>query len=614
MSVMLSNLKVDDASLLDAENVKAFEQFVSSLKIRNPKELVLIAPQLVPGEFFDPVVAQNQGYYAFPPVGLLYIAAVAKRVNPDIKLHMIDLNYEMLKAAHQADFNYEDWKKIVGRVLDQCEAPHVGITYMFGATKPVFLSVSQWVRENYPDVPILAGGVQATYDAPELIEKKVADIVFRREGEKQYESFLRSCMNSEMHDIPRGAIFNYQGNTYELGETAGDPDVNWDIRDFYDMLDIQNYYKYGSLAAFSRFNGAHKSFATVLTNRGCRARCTFCTVRNFNGFGVRGRKVEDVIQEIKFLVHEKGIKQIDWLDDDLLWDPERAISLFKGLVAEVPELEWICNNGLIAAAITDEIMHWMVKSGMKAFKIGIETGNDEMLHKVKKPTTKVKLKIKRHLFKQYADVFVSANFIIGFPKENFGQMMDTFDFANELEWDWSSMYICQPLKGTEMFQAFKELDDERTEIESYDKTLNPGRAAARGEFGYQFKEGENRILTGKEVFNLPKDLIPSQDQIKEIWFTFNLVTNFIRNINYTDRGRPDKLVKWFESIAHAYPYDASMIAGMVQGYRLTGEKNKMEHYQSKFRQILSESNYWRRRVIEFPEILEMANVDIPLVA
>ena len=153
--------------------------------------------------------------------------------------------------------------------------------------------------------------------------------------------------------------------------------MDWDLRPFYSLIDIESYYKYGSLGAFSRYGGADKSFATVLSKRGCRARCTFCTVRNFNGFGIRERPVQSVIDEIKFLIREKGIKQIDWLDDDLLWNPKGSVELFKGLASQIPELEWTCSNGLIAVAITEDIMHWMVQSGMTAFKIGIESGNDE---------------------------------------------------------------------------------------------------------------------------------------------------------------------------------------------------------------------------------------------
>ncbi len=586
----------------------AFGEFLGSLKIRVPKELVLINPPLVPEDAFDVAIARNRGYYAFPPNGLLYLCAVARKVLPDIRLKVIDLNYELLRRARSDDFTYGVWRDILRRELSDCDAPHVGVTCMFGATKVGFLEVTKWLRAEYPEVPILCGGVQATYDFKELLGAGACDIVVRREGELQFEAFLERCKDPNSAALPTGAAFRHERRIFELGEAAGEASADWDIRPYYELIDVSRYHEVGSLAAFSRFNGADKPFATVLTRRGCRARCTFCTVRDFNGFGVRERPVQSVVDEITYLVRERGIRQIDWLDDDLLWNASGALELFNRLATEVPELEWICNNGLIAAAISDDIMDGMVRSGMKAFKIGIETGNDEMLHAVKKPTTKVKLRIRRHLFRKYPEVFVSANFILGFPRETFAQMLDTYRFANELQWDWSSFYICQPLKGTEMFSVWQSMGDERCDVESYDKTLNPGRAAARGEFGYKFKAGEEHpILSGRDVFKISPETAPDSEQLKEIWFTFNLVANFLNNPNFLPGGNPAKIVRWFESIAHAYPYDASMAAALARGYRMLGDEGRFAANHEKFHAIVRESSYWRRRLQEFPELERLAS-------
>ncbi len=599
----LQNLLVKKNGVNSSE---VFQSFLDKLPVRSPTDLVLINPQLVPEENFDVLVARNKGYYAYPPVGLLYLAATAKKVNPSIDIKIIDLNYELLRHAHDEEFSYKHWQEIVSRTIEQCKEAHVGITYMFSATKSCFVDVARYVRENYPKIPLLAGGVQATYDYKEILKEGHADIVFRKEAELQFKSFMESCFSGKVISVPNGIAISLEDKVYELGENTEEVPIDEDIREFYSLIPVENYHRYGSLAAFSRYNGEDKSFATVLSNRGCRARCTFCTVRDFNGFGVRQRSVRSVIDEIKFLVKEKGIKQIDWLDDDLLWNPSRAVELFNGLSTEVPEIEWICNNGLIAAAITDEIMYSMVKSGMKAFKIGIESGNDKILKDIKKPTTKPKLREKSELFKRYPEVFVSANFIVGFPNETFAQMMDTYNFANELKWDWSSFYICQPLKGTEMFSAFQALGDERVDVDSYDRTLNPGKAAARGEFGYQFDKNREQIRTGKDVFNIPEDSVPSQEQIKEIWFTFNLMTNFFQNYNFTSDGRVDKMIRWFDSIYQAYPYDASMCAALVRGYTISGDNKNAGFYKRRFYQLLDESAYWRRRAEEFPELISFA--------
>lgn len=588
-----------------------FARFHAELAVPNPRRLVLINPPQVPEDMFSPDIARLKGYYAYPPVGLLYIAAVARTINPAIELRIIDLNFEMLRRCHDPAFRCDFWKALLEEELATETSTHVGLTCMFGATKPVFLEIATWLQERFERLPILVGGVQASYDYPELLEKRCADIVFLRESEVSFGAFFRNCVGmpaGRAVALPSGIAFRVADEVVEHPDKAvpSANDIDLDLRPLYSLIPIEEYHRYGSLAAFSRYNGEDKPFATVLSNRGCRARCTFCTVRDFNGFGVRQRDVPTVVAEIKFLVERYGIKQIDWLDDDLLFNSPRSLELFKALAAEVPQLEWICNNGLIGAAITEENMEWMVRSGMKALKIGIESGNDDWLRKIKKPTSKRKLLEAGRIFKRYPEVFISGNFIIGFPGEKFSEMVDTFNFARQLAWDWASFYICQPLKGTEMFSIFQALGDERCDYENYDKTLNPGRAAVRGEFGYHKgyhgDGGDPVVQSGWDVFTLPRDLVPSKEQIKEIWFTFNLVANFLENRTFGPDGNVPKMIRWFESIAAAYPHDASMAAALAYGYKLSSDPERQKTYQKRFDDIVAASPYWRRRVEEFPEL------------
>lgn len=608
----LQSLEISGDDVLK-EILGEYKRFHRTLNVRNPDKLLLINPPQVPEDMFSVEIARLKGYYAYPPVGLLYIAAVAYMVNPAIELRVIDLNFEMLKRCHNSAFRYNFWTDLLWRELKTAKSMHLGVTCMFGATKPIFTEIVMWIREEFPNLPILVGGVQASYDYQELLQKRHADIVFLREAEVSFRTFLHNCALTEIGNPvtpPRGIAFRVQDEVVEYTgrQVPSAADIDVDLRPFYSLLPIGDYYRYGSLAAFSRYNGEEKPFATVLSNRGCRARCTFCTVRDFNGFGVRQRDVQHVVDEIKFLVEAYGIKQIDWLDDDLLFNPSRALELFKALAKEVPHLEWICNNGLIGAATTEENMDWMVRSGIKALKIGIESGNDHWLRKIKKPTSKRKLLEAGRIFKRYPDVFISGNFIIGFPGEKVGEMLETFNFARQLGWDWASFYICQPLKGTEMFSVFQSLGDERCDYENYDKTLNPGRAAVRGEFGYyKAYHGEDnglRVRSGREIFDLPHELVPSKDQIKEIWFTFNLVTNFLENPAWGPHGNIPKIIRWFESVVGAYPYDASMVAALAYGYKRFSDREKQKAYQKRFDSILKESLYWQRRVEQFPELLD----------
>ena len=62
--------------------------------------------------------------------------------------------------------------------------------------------------------------------------------------------------------------------------------------------------------------------------RGCRARCSFCGVRNFNGKSVRVRDNKGVVDEMVKLRTEHGVRHFDWLDDDLLYDRDGIVELF----------------------------------------------------------------------------------------------------------------------------------------------------------------------------------------------------------------------------------------------------------------------------------------------
>jgi radical SAM superfamily enzyme YgiQ (UPF0313 family) len=567
------------------------------------QELVLVAPMQVPESIFDLAVAKKAGYFNYPPVGLLYIASVAKQADPNIKIKLIDLNFEMLKNSHKENFSYDFWEERLTKIIKESSSPYVGISCMFDVNKEVFMQISQFIGKEFPDVPILAGGVQATYDFEELLSKYDFDLVFCKESETQFFTFIQNVNQKDRSTEPNGTAFCHNGQIHVMGAPEQDPPVEFDIRDSYSLIPIEDYFKYGGLAVFSRYNDKNKPFATVLSNRGCRAYCTFCTVRDFNGKGIRARSVESVIDELKFL-WQKGIKQIDWLDDDFLWDRERTLLLLKRMTEEIPDLEWISNNGLIAAAITEEIMEWMVRSGMKAMKVGIESGNDAMLKKIIKPTSKRKLMWASELFKKYPQVFYSGNFILGFPNESFKEMMDSYNFARKLDWDWASFYICQPLVGTAMYSIFQDIG----ENQDSNKALNPGRLAQRGEMGINFDKNTSQIFCGRDIFNLPPDTIPCREQLNEIWFTFNLLGNFLNNRNYRTNGNVEKLIKWYESIFAGYPHDASMAAALAKGYRLTHQTKSENFYQKTFKNILSNSAYWQTRVKQFPEIVEMAGL------
>lgn len=597
--------------VIDLSSNSGFASFLQKFQFRAFDRLVLIQPALVPEEYFDQKTALAGGYYNFPPVGLLYLASAVRSAHPNLNISILDLNHEILKGANLGSFNYNNcWKEKFEIIRDSGEHVIFAVSYMFGTTKPCFESVVRYIRANFPSAFIMSGGVQATFDAQELISSGYVDMVALNEGEEQMLAIVSSLLNNSEIVIPKGSWINSNGNILQLGNPVEGPDVNFDLREVYNLIPIEEYHKYGGLGAFSRFVGADIPFSTVLSRRGCRARCTFCTVRNFNGLGVRKRNVQDVIDEIKYLVNQRGVGYIDWLDDDLLFDREQVLSLFRGIAEQIPNLKWTASNGLIGVSIDEEMVDAMASSGLQAYKIGIESGNDNILHQIKKPTTKKKLRLRKDIFTKHKHILFSTNLIIGFPEETFAQMMDTYLFAQELKQDWASFYIMQPLRGTEIYSTFQSLGDERCDVESYDKTINPGRSSERGEFGYNFQNSE-KLYLGWDVFNIPSESKPNLTQQKEIWFTFNLTENFLNNPNYSSLQGTKKLLRWLVAIYAGYPYDASMVAAMAHCYYLLSMNEDFQNSRQLFLDLTNSSDYWKERCRQFPELFRLAGLEMP---
>ena len=594
---------------------EAFQGFLERLSVRDPEKLLFINIPQVPVDIFSPETAIRNGYHNYQPVGYLYLAAAARMAMPDIGLSILDLNHEMLRRCHTGELDGEFrgfWKDLIAQEIRRSSQLFVCVGNMFEATSPVYCEILEFIRASFPQVPLLAGGVQTTIDYQKLLDRDYCHLAFRFEAETSFQNFLKACGARE-RSIPGSIAFRYDDVLYESPPNPGVEKEILDIRPYYYLIDVADYHKYGGVNPYSRYVGKEKAFGTVLINRGCRAACTFCGVRDFNGKGVRRRTLESVLDEIKYLVEEKGISVIEWLDDDLLFNKKATVELFKAMAEELPDdFEWIANNGIIAAAADREVMYWMVKSGCKAFKVGIESGNDAMLAKVKKPGTKKGFRRAGEIFNEYPEVFVSGNYMIGFPGETFGEIMDTYNFSEELSWDWANWSICQPHPGTDIFDAFQSLGDDRREKEHFG-VYNPGKAAAqKGNFGYHkgyhsSDEKARGILSGKEVFNIPRDQVPSEEQIKEIWFTFNLVVNFLNNRNFKPGGNPDKIVRWFESIHASYPMDASMCACLAYGYQMLDDRSNNAYYRDKFHELVDEFDYWKRRVEEFPELLDFVS-------
>lgn len=580
---------------LDNAKLSEYAALLRRRYLLNPKVLFVQSPQFL----FDSLnleVIKRRGYYAYPPAGLQCLTkALSGR---DLEIRILDLNYQFLKRVISGDyFDYHDWLGILDDCLDEYRPSIVGVTAIsvysdvFKGTFPL-TSIMKRLRDR-DDCVVIAGGPTATNETKNYLERNFCHFVVEGEGENKINFLFDHLFDGERIHKPTPGIF-FRLNE-KLEQTDGERDIvdlAGNIVDSYKLVPIEDYHNAGCLNPFSRMAGQDRPFAGIQLNRGCRANCEFCDVTKFMGKGLRQYPAKDLLDEIDYLVKERGIRHFEILDDDFLGTSgfkDGITELLKGMVRMRQQygITWSAGNGLIAASLNEELLCLIRDSGCVGFRIGVESGNAQMQKKMKKPASLPLLRKAGKMLQKFPELFVAGNYIIGFfGRETFGQMLDTFRFSCELNLDGANFTVFQFTSKAILEGQF---GDRRIAAE-----FVPSKDNSRGEI-----VGSAGIISGSEVFNLPEDSIPSPEQIKQIWFTFNLVANYINNKNFKSDGNPEKITSWIEAVRVGYPKNPymSLFAGI--GRVISKDKEYAYTHLQETKEILKESEYWKQRFSEF---------------
>jgi radical SAM superfamily enzyme YgiQ (UPF0313 family) len=562
---------------------------------RNVRRVLLVNPPDADSSLFRIETAKRGRYTNYPPYGLGVLAQNLRDVGVDVRL--INLNHIVLKAARSGgafDFD-KTWQDALWAEIGDFDPDLVGVTCMFTMTHTSFKRVCEYAAKECGAV-VAIGGVHVTNDVERVLDDVPhARVAFLREGDVAIKSFVATANGGALGGMGQ-VILDDGAERFRFTAERQPGEDEIDVLPAYDLCDIGELSQHGTVGAFYCFKPKGARFATVLSNRGCRAQCTFCSVRNFNGKRVRQRSVGSVLDELQLLEEVHGIDHVMWLDDDLLKDHARAIALFDGKVSRGLKMTWDATNGLIAASCTDEVVAAMAASGCIAVNIGMESGSPEILRKVKKPGTVENFVEAADILRKFPQIHSSVFLMVGFPGETMAQITQTIDVARRMDMDWYRISPVQPLPNTPMYDAMVEQGLVQA-VGSKELRFMGGAYGKQAEI-----EQGQRMTTGsfKEAFAAiaPGD-VPTEDQITDIWFYMNFHLNFRRLF---DEDRP---VKVEQQLAHLRAL--SDVISPENGFALYFTAYLQRKFRSavqdgltdRLRARLDTSPYWRDRFAAF---------------
>lgn len=167
---------------------------------------------------------------------------------------------------------------------------------------------------------------------------------------------------------------------------------------------------------------------------GCPNHCTYCGVHLLNSGGFKARPLDECIADLQLLL-DKGVTNIAFYDDALLYKPQKALIPFMEYVIESGiEVNFHTPNALHARFITPDIANVMVRGGFKTFYLGFESKSGEFQAKTGSKVASGELAAAVENLKNAGagKKNIAAYQIIGHPNSDLQDLEDSMRFANSL--------------------------------------------------------------------------------------------------------------------------------------------------------------------------------------
>lgn len=425
-------------------------------------------------------------YFLTPHLGLGYLSACAKQKGIESKI--IDGVRTQLKEEElikQIEAENPDW------VCISC------LSEYFKEVKSLSLKLKE---KNYK---VVIGGVHPTFMPYMTLVETKCDYVICGEGEISLPQLILQGNNNGIKGV------------YSINELENE-DTPFVKSDYYTNLDEIPFPDWDNMNPKTYppapMGMVAKSYplAVMMSSRGCAYGCVFCAGGQLYDRKVRFRSPENVIEEMKLLINKFGVKEIQFMDDNMILRREHIEQICNLIIKEKIKINWSCPNGIRADNLDFELAKLMKKAGCYLVTIGIESANPKILKTIKKGET-IETITSAIMSAHKAGLIINGAFVLGLPDDTRETMEETINYAKKMPLDRAFFTLMDIIPGCELWQKNKkEYSSFQTDTSYAKPSLIPPNMTEQELLKLQEKAMHDFYFRPKIFFNIIKLIRPSQ--------------------------------------------------------------------------------------------------------
>jgi len=353
---------------------------------------------------------------------------------------LLDANAENLTPEESAKIIVEKNPKLVNIVV-YGQHPSASTQLM---TAVGLLCKEIKKRDN--DLKIILTGVHPSSLPEKTLREEECDYVCEGEG---FYTILGLVKGNGLNEIP-GLWYkekfevknNFRAdNIQDLDKEL--PNVAWDLLSW-GKYKAHNWHCLHDLES-------RNSYVSISTSLGCPFNCKFCVINSPFGKPLyRTWSVEWVLKQLEILVEKYGIKNIKFIDELFVLNPEHFMKIADGIIEKKYDVNiWVYAR---IDTVKEEYLAKLKKAGFNWFCLGIESGDEDVRLSVSKG--RFKDEDIRNIVKkiQNAGIWIIGNYLVGLDEDSEKSMQKTLDLSKELNCEFANIYCCTAYPGSRLYK------------------------------------------------------------------------------------------------------------------------------------------------------------------